>query len=173
MFEQLSFSIRRVHDVQRVLDFQLHARSSMFGARMAAQGMPHDLQFFDAVYGTDSGCMLAAVDVHGAVLGTIGYRAYDHRFAHLNLPKEVLVAEVVRLFVQPAYRQHGLGSALWLALQCHAQGQGCEMLYLHTHPFLPGAQAFWSKQGFVVIHRDQDPVWQSIHMQMAIPAVRR
>jgi len=49
-----------------------------------------------------------------------------------------------------------------------AEQAGVECLYLHTHPFLPGAIAFWERQGFVVIDVEQDPVWQTTHMQLTL-----
>ena len=38
-------------------------------------------------------------------------------------------------------------------------------MYLHTHPFLPGAIDFWLRQGFEVVDVDADPVWRTTHMQ--------
>lgn len=45
-------------------------------------------------------------------------------------------------------------------------------MYLHTHPFLPGAIRFWQKQGFDVVCVDeQDEVWRTHHMQMILDDV--
>lgn len=111
--------------------------------------------------------MLAAHDdVHGLV-GTIAWRAYDHRFAQLDFTGRRVV-EVVRLFVAPECRRQGIADALFAALKEQTKGQGIDLLYLHTHPFLPGALEFWQRHGFAVICRDADPEWQTIHMECAL-----
>lgn len=98
------------------------------------------------------------------MLGSIACRAYDQRFAHVRYPDQRVV-EVVRLYVAPALRRQGLARALFLALQAHALDQGVQMLYLHTHSFLPGAIDFWRRIGFKLLGVDDDPVWQTTHMQ--------
>jgi GNAT superfamily N-acetyltransferase len=75
----------------------------------------------------------------------IGYLPYDHRFAQLDYRARRTV-EVVRLFVVPEYRRHGLARRC-LRRCAAAQRAGVEWLYLHTHPFLPGAIRFWEGQG--------------------------
>jgi hypothetical protein len=39
---------------------------------------------------------------------------------------------------------------------------------MHTHPFLPGAIGFWQKHGFEIVEQEEDPVWQTTHMQMVL-----
>lgn len=73
--------------------------------------------------------------------------------------------EVVRLFVLPAFRRCGLARELYRALEAMARTEGVEVMYLHTHPFLPGAIDFWLRQGFAVVDVEADPVWQTTHMQ--------
>lgn len=42
-------------------------------------------------------------------------------------------------------------------------------MYLHTHPFLPGAIRFWEKQAFDIIGVDEeDEVWRTHHMHMVL-----
>ncbi|AZE68210.1 acetyltransferase [Pseudomonas synxantha] len=43
-----------------------------------------------------------------------------------------------------------------------------EVVYLHTHPFLPGAIDFWIRQGFEVVDVEADPVWQTTHMHRSL-----
>jgi len=74
----------------------------------------------------------------------------------------------VRLFVEPEYRRGGLGRRLYGALKDLAREEGVEVLYLHTHPFLPGAIEFWQRLGFVILDVEDDPVWQTTHMQRPI-----
>ena len=97
----------------------------------------------------------------------IGYLPYDHRFSQLDYAGERVV-EVVRLFVLPAYRRRGLAAALFGALRQQALQAGIGCLYLHTHPFLPGAITFWERQGFAVVDVEPDPVWQTTHMQLRL-----
>ena len=95
---------------------------------------------------------------------TIGYLPYDGRFPQLDYRGRKVV-EVVRLFVLPAHRRAGLAAQLYRALLALAQADGVQLVYLHTHPFLPGAIEFWQRQGFEIIEVDADPVWQTTHMQ--------
>lgn len=83
-----------------------------------------------------------------------------------DLPKTV---EVLRLFVLPQYRRHGLAATLFQSLKDHALASGVQCMYLHTHPFLPGAIRFWEKQAFDIIGVDEeDEVWRTHHMQMVL-----
>lgn len=148
-------------------DFLREARQAMFGDRVDADTLPDDLRDFASVYARPGGCMLAAIDSSEAVVGSIAYRPYDGRFNYLAVPTAHTV-EVVRLFITPAWRRRGLAGQLFLRLQQHALQQGVQHMYLHTHPFLPGALAFWQRQGFVTLHQDTDPVWQTIHMQRTL-----
>lgn len=97
-----------------------------------------------------------------------------------SLPSEYQykIVEVLRLFVLPGYRRHGLAASLFRSLQDHAVASGVQCMYLHTHPFLPGAIRFWEKQGFDIIRVDEDDeVWRTHHMQMMLEppqsAIRR
>jgi hypothetical protein len=42
------------------------------------------------------------------------------------------------------------------------------VLYLHTHPFLPGALGFWERQGFRIVDVESDPVWRTTHMECGV-----
>jgi hypothetical protein len=53
-------------------------------------------------------------------------------------------------------------------LKAEALVQQVEVLYLHTHPFLPGAIGFWERQGFAVVDVEDDPVWHTTHMDCVI-----
>jgi ribosomal protein S18 acetylase RimI-like enzyme len=62
------------------------------------------------------GCFITVKDKN-RIIGTIAYRAYDHRF-DLNLPSNTV--EVVKLFVLPEYRRNGIATQL------------CDMLFSHA-----------------------------------------
>jgi GNAT superfamily N-acetyltransferase len=119
--------------------------------------------------------MLGAYDAQGQLIGTIAFRAYDGRFARLAghlAPAGGRVVEVVRLFVLPPWRRAGVAGALVAALTDEARARGVRLLYLHTQAFLDGALAFWQSQGFGVIDREADPLWQTIHMARDLRAQR-
>ncbi|XPS69267.1 hypothetical protein M3J09_001545 [Ascochyta lentis] len=83
--------------------------------------------------------------------------------------RQIKTVEVLRLFVLPQHRRHGLAAALFQALKERAVAEGVQCMYLHTHPFLPGAIRFWEKQGFDVVRVDEeDRVWRTHHMRMML-----
>ena len=149
-------------DIPEVLDFVLQARAELF-PKLSAVGMPDDLAKFEATYLQGAGRFLVARN-DGQIVAAIGYLPYDHRFSQLNYQGRKTV-EVVRLFVLPAFRRFGLAGELYRALEALAQADGVEVMYLHTHPFLPGAIDFWVRQGFEVVDVEEDPVWRTTHMQ--------
>ncbi|KAF1930155.1 uncharacterized protein M421DRAFT_419192 [Didymella exigua CBS 183.55] len=138
---------------------------------------------------------------NGHIVAAIAYIPFDYRFpqlpppigsfstppstansstSSLNTPvhyfeKPCRIVEVLRLFVLPQYRRHGLAASLFRSLQDHAVASRVQCMYLHTHPFLPGAIRFWEKQGFDIVGVDEeDEVWQTHHMQMMLePAETR
>ncbi len=130
--------------------------------------LPHDLSHFEASYVEDENAVfLIATDKSDQIVGTVGMRTFDHRFAHLNY-KGQLTTEVQKLYVEPAFRKIGLGTRLVRALREEAEHKGIETLYLHTHPFLFGAQEFWAKQGFRLNCQDETPVYRTIHMDLQL-----
>jgi GNAT superfamily N-acetyltransferase len=149
-------------DVPELLAFVLQARAELF-PKLSAAGMPDDLARFEAVYLEGDGQFLVAC-VEGQIVAAVGYLPYDGRFPQLNYHGRKVV-EVVRLFVLPAFRRFGLARELYRALEAMARADGVAVMYLHTHPFLPGAIDFWLRQGFEIIDIEADPVWQTTHMQ--------
>jgi GNAT superfamily N-acetyltransferase len=148
-------------DIPEVLDFVLNARAELF-PKLSATGIPDDLARFAEVYLRGAGRFLIARHA-GQIVASIGYLSYDRRFPNLDYPGRKVV-EIVRLFVVPSQRRSGLAAALYRSLKDLAFADGVEVIYLHTHPFLPGAIEFWQRQGFKIIDVDADPVWQTTHM---------
>jgi GNAT superfamily N-acetyltransferase len=151
--------------------FSMQARAEMFGARFDADAVPGDLLDMEGVYRSSNGYFVGAW-VDQEMVGSIAYRAYDHRFAQLDYG-EGNVVEVVRLYVRPDHRRQGLARLLFGALKQRAIERKVDVLYLHTHPFLDGAESFWRRQGFQVDDVETDPVWQTIHMSLALPCSDR
>ncbi|KII36493.1 GNAT family N-acetyltransferase [Pseudomonas fluorescens] len=155
-------------DIPEVLNFALKARAELF-PKLSATGMPDDLARFAEVYLRGAGRFLIA-RYEGQIVASIGYLPYDRRFPHLPYP-DLKVVEIVRLFVLPSQRRSGLAGALYRSLRDLALAEAVEVIYLHTHPFLPGAIAFWQRQGFVIIDIDTDPVWQTTHMHAVMNGI--
>lgn len=147
--------------IPEVLTFVLNARAELF-PKLSASGVPDDLARFEATYIQGDGRFLVVRhDDH--IVAAIGYLPYDHRFPQLDY-RDRNTVEVMRLFVLPAFRRFGLAGMLYRELEALARADGVEVMYLHTHPFLPGAIDFWVRQGFTVIDVDPDPVWQTTHL---------
>lgn len=174
------------------------AEASVFinaSRRIMFPSLGHDTLLDDAGM-LETSCVLVARDEDGCVVATIAYVPFDYRFPHLPPPLGLgttstppstanssssslntcilssecscKTVEVVRLFVLPRYRRYGLASFLFESLQDHALASGVRCLYLHTHPFLPGAIRFWEKQGLEIICVDDDEVWLTHHMRMML-----
>lgn len=148
-----------------VLEFVMRARAELF-PMLSATALPDDLARFEAVYLQGGGRFLTA-QADGQIVAAIGYLPYDGRFPKLNY-QGLKTVEVVRLYVLPAWRRFGLAGELYRSLELLARADGVEMVYLHTHPFLPGAIDFWRRQGFEVVDVETDPVWQTTHMHRAM-----
>ncbi|MBV4480646.1 GNAT family N-acetyltransferase [Pseudomonas khavaziana] len=148
-------------DLPEVLSFALQARDELF-PKLSATGIPDDLAQFEAIYLQGDGQFLIA-RAEGQIVAAVGYLPYDGRFAQLNY-QGCKTVEVVRLYVHPAFRRCGLAGELYRSLEALARADGVEVVYLHTHPFLPGAIDFWIRQGFEVVDVEADPVWQTTHM---------
>lgn len=72
---------------------------------------------------------------------------------------------MVRLFVEPELRGQGIATSLIKALVERAREDEVDVMYLHTHPFLPGAQYLWEKEGWQVVVREEEEPWFTIHMR--------
>lgn len=166
MSSSLSLAPVTKSDIPEVLDFVLRARAELF-PKLSLTGLPNDLAHFEQVYLEGAGRFLRVRDA-GRIVAAIGYLPYDHRFKQLDY-HGLKVVEVVRLFVLPEYRRSGLAGRLYQALRALAAQEGVEVMYLHTHPFLPGAIDFWQRQGFNVVDVEADPLWQTTHMQYRLP----
>ncbi|KAF6807431.1 acetyltransferase [Colletotrichum plurivorum] len=158
------------NDTAAVVAFIAKARADMFPMLDAESRQQHaksELANFQRTYlDHPHGAFLVALS-KGRLIATAAYQPYDHRFPQLDLMREDVV-EVVRLYVDPAWRRAGLASSLVSALEQMAQQAKVKQLYLHTHPFLPGAVCFWERQGFHVLEVEDDPVWQTTHMRRTV-----
>lgn len=149
--------------------FALSAWTTLFSPIAPPTLRHQDLPTFTETYTPPNGRILVATAPShpNTIIGTIGYRTYDNRFAHLGLsfPPSAKAVEVVRLFVEPAWRGQGVASKLIRELVEVVRADGARTLYLHTHPFLPGAKEVWERQGWGVVVREEGAPWWTIHMR--------
>jgi len=141
------------------------AWKSLFGAKASK---PHpDHATFKSTYSHPNGRLLVASTPTEEIAGIIAYRNYDGRFKHpeLAFDETAKVVEVVRLFVQPELRGQGIATSLIKALVETAREDDVQVMYLHTHPFLPGAQYLWEKEGWRVVVKEEEEPWFTIHMR--------
>ncbi len=157
----ITLAVLQLEDIPQARQFAIRTRQLLF-PEVYQLALPYDLTHFQDVYLHDQkGACFVVKDQQHNIIGMIAYRAYNHRFA-LDIPKDSV--EVVKLFIQPEYRRQGLASRLCEALFGYAAEQKIKYFYLHTHPFLPAAEYFWTKQGFDVIHREDIQNYDTIHM---------
>jgi GNAT superfamily N-acetyltransferase len=102
------------------------------------------------------------------IIGSIGIIPYDGRIQVIDgRYPEHTAAEIVKCYVDPAFRRYGIGSLLVRELEQFVNQMQYTTLYLHTHRFLPGAVDFWERQGFTFITEEQNE-WQIVHMDKPI-----
>lgn len=157
-------------EIPAIVSFTTAARTNMFPMLDALSHDEHadrELASFQRKYLDHPDGAFLTAQVNGVLVATIAYVPYDYRFPQLSLGRGRVV-EVVRLYVDPAFRRTGLASQLFAALAKTAWGRGIEELYLHTHPFLPGAIRFWEKNRFSIIDVEDDPVWHTTHMRLCL-----
>ncbi|MGK9127464.1 GNAT family N-acetyltransferase [Olivibacter sp. SA151] len=165
----MKINIEQVQEnhIQTVVDFVVQSRKLLF-PMLTHDTIPLDLLHFETTYLHNSqGCFLIAKSASDHIVACIGMKAYDHRFQRLNY-QDVITSEVVKLFVDPAYRRNGLATELLAKLKSIAFARGIGRLYLHTHPFLTGAYEFWLHCGFQFTYQEVDPIFQTIHMEMSL-----
>lgn len=155
----------QLKDLEEVYSFVLQCRSTLF-PMLDNKPLPVDLKRFKEFYiDAPNGSFLIARTKEGILIGTIGMREYDYRFEVLKYGEQKTV-EVTRLFVQTEYRRHGLGTTLFNELYLESKNKGIEVMYLHTHPFLPGAKLFWEKQGFHLVKETVEAGFVTLHMDL-------
>ncbi len=156
-------------DISQVIEFMMKIRSEVF-PMLSKEQLPEDLVHFKQYYiQRENATVLAARLPDGTIIGTIGMIPYDGRFEQLkenynNIP----TAEIVKCYIDTTYRRLKIGTGLFREALNFSQNTGYQKLYLHTHPFLPGAISFWEKQGFEIRLAEDDPIWNTVHMDMNV-----
>lgn len=70
-----------------------------------------------------------------------------------ELPNPLRSAEIKRMYVQPAHRQHGIAKALLDALESFARSAGYDWLYLDSAPGMDTAINFYKRHGYIPCDR--------------------
>lgn len=154
--------------IERARGFSFQSRKELFPMLCHTQ-LPKDLQAFEETYNNgNTGVFLIATSKSGQIIGCIAAVPYNHRFVQFQCAANAQTYEVCRLYVLPSFRHQNVGRKLFNQLHLKLQKQGVKQLYLHTHPFLDGAQLFWEKMGFEFLIQDQDAPFYTIHMQQLI-----
>lgn len=153
-------------DASISINFIMQARKILFPT-IDHSVLPYDLANFNQCYiESENGCWINYYD-DNKLIATIAFVEFDFRFKYLGLDPNKRTVEVLKLYVDPSYRRQGIASLLFSELKKIAQKRGIQILYLHTHDFLIGAQKLWEKCGFKVIKKD-DSIWATVHMLQEI-----
>ncbi|WP_211750335.1 GNAT family N-acetyltransferase [Paenibacillus sp. Marseille-Q4541] len=164
-------TIRKVQEEEssQVIEFMMKIRKEIF-PMLSQDELPQDLLHFNEYYTRqESSAIFAAIIEDGTVVGTIGIYQYDGRFDQLQeFYHHSRTAEIVKCYIDPQYRRLGLGSILFNQALRFCREAAYEKLYLHTHPFLPGAIPFWKSKGFEERLAEDDPIWKTLHMDMQL-----
>lgn len=166
---QKPYSIKKVEkeDSAKVIEFMVRMRKELF-PMLSQSELPADILHFEQHYvQRENAGVYAAFFQNGEVLGTIGICPYDDRFAELQkYYEQTKTAEIVKCYIDADYRRLGIGSKLFNEALKFSSDSGYQKLYLHSHPFLPGGISFWRAKGFEDRLAEEDPIWNTLHMDM-------
>lgn len=166
MMKDIQITAVGLPQVDEVVAFVRKTREELF-PNLDKDRLPADLLEFEATYINDEvGVFLTARDTQQRIVAAIGMLRYDGRFPFLAVPQAGTV-EIVRLYVEPAYRRIGLAATLFDRLMQLADERAIQTYYLHTHPFLPGAVDFWKHCGFCVLAEKKHAEFETVHMTLA------
>ncbi len=115
----------------------------------------------------DEHTLIGAFDSEDHLVGTIAIKGFVDRFEVLKGRYLEKTAEVGRCYVDMTLRRQGLGKRLLEMAKLEAVKRDYKMLYLHTHPHLPGGYDFWLKSGFKVTQIEEALI-PVIHMEYSL-----
>ena len=171
MNPQKPYSIKKVgkEDSEKVKEFMIKMRKELF-PMLSQTELPMDLLHFEQHYiQHENAGAYAAFFQDGEVVGTIGITPYDGRFEQLQkYYNQTPTAEIVKCYIDKDYRRLGIGTKLFDEALRFSCDSGYQTLYLHTHPFLPGGIPFWKSKGFEDRLVEDDPIWNTLHMDREI-----
>lgn len=150
-----------MHSIARATEGELAEASRILGAYFDAIGLPAALRDGPgdiAVYVRGPGALWLARRA-GQTVGVIGLRP---------LAAIARACEIKRLYVDPAYRGHGIADALLDTLEAAALAQGYSDAYLDTRDDLRTAIAFYRRRGYETCDRYNDNPEATTFMRRAL-----
>jgi ribosomal protein S18 acetylase RimI-like enzyme len=168
-------TISRVDNLDTALrNYVFEVHRALFGTLCPPEQTRKGIENLAGTVGDRHNCFLVC-RLDDKIVGMVGYLEYKRRFRKpdntlrddLAYPGETVV-EVMRLFVDPQLRSRGVATIMVQELVRRARSAHVDVMYLHTHDFLTGAQQFWEKNGWKVVARDDDEPWNSVHMEMRV-----
>lgn len=123
--------------------------------------------------------LVVAVRDDGAVVGTtaLNSRGPTHPPHPLSLVERYpsgRTAQLLRVYVRPEHRRHGLARAMVnTACAFAASVPGYERVYLHTNVDIPGAEGFWrgmATEVFDARTTGEHGGFGTVHFEMSLPA---
>ncbi len=114
-------------------------------------------EFQEYYFGERSGVWLAILE--NKVVGCIALR---------ELPELRRGGEIKRMYVQPAYRSHGIAKALLAALEQFAANVGYDLLYLDSAPGMDTAVRFYQHNGYEPCPRYNNNPQANIYLRKKI-----
>lgn len=152
---------REVVEVQK---FLLEQCRELYGGKISANQY-NDIENLENNYIKPTRNTILGAFTSGKLIGTIAVSTYNDRIKILKGRYRLdITAEIGRCYIDAQMRRQGIGSMLFNKAVDFCREQGYNILYLHTHRFLPGGFAFWQKHGFVITIDEQD-CYKTVHME--------
>jgi ribosomal protein S18 acetylase RimI-like enzyme len=138
----------------------------------------YDVGRLAEVYSQPRFCLLVAVDEQtGEVAGTAavrpgGPKSPPHPQWLCDKYDPDKTAQLFRFYIDPAYRRRGLARELLDAARYWITSEGgYEVIYLHTDPRSPGAEAYWRSMPTIEVYdgRTEGGSYQTLHFEMPFP----
>lgn len=132
--------------------------SAAIGVDLSYQGFAGELEQLPGNYAAPRGALFLAM-VDGEAAGCIALRPFRDD-----------AGEVKRLYVRPAFRQHGLGAKLCSAIVAEAREIGYRTLLLDTLPTMTGAIRLYESHGFAKCAAYYEtPLENTVFMRLDFP----
>lgn len=138
-----------------------------------------DVVDIDTTYLAHPRHTLVVAALHGEVVGTTALNSRSP--AHPPHPRRLTerypsgrTAQLLRVYVRPDHRRHGLARTMVLTACEFAAGiPGYDSIYLHTNADIPGAEAFWRSLATEVYDArttGEHGGFGTVHFEIPIPA---
>lgn len=165
MLDTLEIKAIEEKDVKNVQDFLMKQLQELFNSD-GQEAVTDDVWGLSDTYvHPERNQLWAAFDAKGKVLATIAICQYNGRIKLLEGRYDLSkTAEIGRCYVDETLRRQGIGAKLLQTAKTFSKEKGYEIIYLHTHHFLPGGFNFWQKNGFAIV-QDEGGTYQTIHME--------